>query len=131
MSNARSPRDVCSTTIGTSGLIVLASFAYSAGFLPNVATGQPGASGVITSERARFFAGLDRRSGASAAGCPELASARSLLLALLPRRPQLLPGLGLLDADRLGLLDEQVDRQAGRDVVAHALQATALAQLLE
>src|ERR1700752_1803013 len=26
MSNARSPREVCSTTIGTSGLIVLASF---------------------------------------------------------------------------------------------------------
>src|SRR5437588_12184936 len=38
MSNARSPREVCSTTIGTSGLIVLASFAFCGGFLPNVAT---------------------------------------------------------------------------------------------
>src|SRR6185312_11998815 len=100
MSNARSPRDVCSTTIGTSGLIVLASFTYSAGFLPNVATGQQGPFG-------------------SAAGCPELTSARSLLLALLVRRPELLAGLGLLDTDRLGLLDEQVDREAGGHVVAH------------
>src|SRR5215217_2855162 len=29
MSNARSPREVCSTTIGTSGLTVLASFRFS------------------------------------------------------------------------------------------------------
>jgi hypothetical protein len=28
MSNARSPREVCSTTIGTSGLTVLASFRF-------------------------------------------------------------------------------------------------------
>ena len=33
MSNARSPREVCSTTIGTSGLTVLASFASFARFL--------------------------------------------------------------------------------------------------
>src|SRR5689334_14029028 len=32
MSNARSPREVCSTTIGTSGLTVLASFRVSASF---------------------------------------------------------------------------------------------------
>src|SRR6516162_8895002 len=37
MSKARSPREVCSTTIGTSGLIVLASFACRAGFLPTLA----------------------------------------------------------------------------------------------
>ena len=30
MSNARSPREVCSTTIGTSGLTVLASFRFVA-----------------------------------------------------------------------------------------------------
>src|ERR1700704_2336551 len=108
MSNARSPREVCSTTMGTSGLIVLASFACSAGFLPNVAT-------VVQPPR-----------GSSATRRPELAG--PLLGVLLARLPQLLARLGLVDRDRLRLVDEQLQRLAGRDVLADALQPVVGAQ---
>src|SRR5437016_2900197 len=102
MSNARSPREVCSTTIGTSGLIVLASFASSAGFLPNVATARP------------------RPGRASAPRRPELARAPSGVL--LAGLPQLLAGLGLLDRDRLRLAHEQLERLARGHVAPDPFQ---------
>src|SRR5205085_670901 len=110
MSNARSPREVCSTTIGTSGLMVLASFAYTPGFLPNVAIGlsQP---------------------DASALGRPELS--RPLLRPFLARCPELLPRLRLLHADRFGLVHQQLQRHLVGDVLAHPLQTPAGAQPLE
>src|SRR5450755_1758718 len=67
--------------------------------------------------------------GGSASGCPELAGA--LLGSLLPRRPQLLACLRLLDADRLGLAHEQVDRLARGEIIAGAIEPIGLAQLLE
>ena len=78
MSNARSPREVCSTTIGTRGLI-----------------GPHSIEGV---ERARCPCTPDAPSSVRS-GSPEPAGC----LALLLRRPELLPRLGLLLA-RVGLL---------------------------
>src|SRR4029077_4700303 len=98
MSNARSPREVCSTTIGTSGLIVLASFTSSAGFLPNVAIA--GMRPDSTHQQSRF--GLAPRG-------PKLTAPGSLaFFARLARRPQLLTSLRLLDGDRLGLADQEI-----------------------
>src|SRR5215471_8676035 len=98
MSNARSPREVCSTTIGTSGLMVLASFACTPGFLPNVAIAPGVPPGVPAAPKP---------TRGSAAGGPQLA--RSLRGLFLARRPQLLARLGLLDADRRRLGYEQFD----------------------
>src|SRR5579884_2920267 len=110
MSKARSPREVCSTTIGTSGLIVLASFASSAGFLPTLATAALRPDGAL---RAPWR--------------PQL----PLLPALLAGRPQLLPGLGLLHADRLGLFDQQLQGLAVGHLLTEALQPIGLAQPVE
>src|SRR5690349_16371536 len=97
MSNARSPREVCSTTMGTSGLIVLASFASSGGFLPNVATRYRRPRTLWTG----VWTG-------SAAGGPELAGRAGgpVFSVVLVRRPELVPSLGLLDADGLGFAHE-------------------------
>src|SRR5690242_11476124 len=133
MSNARSPREVCSTTMGTSGLMFLASFACAAGFLPNVATALCGRSGITTgrtpgSERAR----PSSAAGGSAPGRPKTSSARAgRLRVFLAGCPQLLSRLRLLDADRLGLADEQLERLAGRDVLAHAVEPPVRAQIFE
>src|SRR5437016_5965486 len=70
----------------------------------------------------------------SAARGPELRRARargasgSVLGLLLAGRPQLLAGLGLLDADRRRLADEQLGSLAGGDVLAQLLEATRLAE---
>src|SRR5438067_4989704 len=117
MSNARSPREVCSTTIGTSGLIVLASFASSAGFLPNVATGML---------RPDCFR---RTSEASAAGRPQLPA--PLLGSFLAGRPQRVACLRLLDRDGLRLPDQQLRGLVVGDLLTHPLQAIVLAQVLE
>src|SRR5205085_2906733 len=118
MSNARSPREVCSTTIGTSGLIVLASFASSAGFLPNVATAVRRPGGIQRTYEC-----------SSAARRPQLAAPG--LGALLVRRPQLVAGFRLLDRDRFCLADQHLDGLTTRDLLAHARQAVPFAQLLE
>src|SRR5438270_13384442 len=110
MSNARSPRGVCSTTMGTSGLIVLASFAPSGGFLPTLATALGPAD-------------------ASAVGCPELP--RPLRRRLLVGRPQRLASLRLLDRDRLGLAHEELHRLARGDILAQLLEATVLPPPIE
>src|SRR5664280_2201941 len=113
MSNARSPREVCSTTIGTSGLMILASFASCAGFLPTVATG---------SQRP------PRGPGSSAPRRPDL-----LWLpfgALFAGRPELLASLRLIDADGARLPDEHLDRLTVGDVLAQRLETAGLAQLL-
>src|ERR1051325_4345221 len=106
MSKALSPREVCSTTMGTSGLIVLDSFASSGGFLPECSSGVR-----------------------SASGGPELPG--RLFGRLVTRGPQLLSRLGLLDADRLGLAHQELDGLAGRDLLAEAVKAVGLAQPIE
>src|SRR5947209_3315357 len=115
MSNARSPREVCSTTIGTSGLMFLASFACSAGFLPNVADGvaRPG--------------GPAERSGARR---PELGAA-ALALLRASRRPQLLSRLRLFDRDRLRLAHEQLKRLAAGHVVPDGLEPSGTFELAD
>src|SRR4051794_10448701 len=127
MSNARSPREVCSTTIGTSGLTVLASFRV---WRPNPSRratctrssrressarvrppnlGLDGRSGhVRRGVREGPRAPLEALSGGSGAGRPELPGAGAL--ALLAGRPELLARLRLLDADRLRRLREEVER---------------------
>src|SRR5947209_4251612 len=124
MSNARSPREVCSTTIGTSGLIVLASFASSAGFLPNVAIGHCRSSRFRSAETP---GSVTRTRPASTPGCPELSGAGLLLV----RRPQLVAGLGLFHADRFCLPHEQLQRLPVGHVLTHSLQPIGLAQPLE
>src|SRR5215208_4375633 len=111
MSNARSPRDVCSTTIGTSGLTVLASFRLSAA---NPAY-----------ERLRRAHPLDRGEcsnagppsnpvGRLAFGRPELA--RCGLGVVGSGGPELLARLRLLDRDRLGGVGDAVHRLALREL---------------
>src|SRR3954454_7920569 len=130
MSNARSPRDVCSTTIGTSGLTVLASFRLS------------GANPAY--ERLRRAHPLDRGEssngprppnpvGRLASGRPE--PARTGLFRLIGARgPELVARLRLLDRDRGGGLRDAVDRLAlgelGLEAVDPAAGAQALEQLL-
>src|SRR3954447_2040607 len=130
MSNARSPRDVCSTTIGTSGLTVLASFRLS------------GANPAY--ERLRRAHPLDRGEssngeppsnpvGRLASGGPE--PARSGLLGLVGARgPELVTSLRLLDGDRCGGVGDVFDRLAlgecGLEAVEPAAGAQALEQLL-
>src|SRR5436305_8032436 len=111
MSNARSPRDVCSTTIGTSGLIVLASFTCSAGFLPTLATASCGPDG------SRLFR----------TGRPELPG----FATLLARCPDLLARPRLFNADGLGLANQQVERLAVGQLIPNALEAIGFAELLE
>src|SRR5829696_7275067 len=105
MSNARSPRDVCSTTIGTRGLIVLALFRF-VGSIP--AGGEPSASAPIRC-RPSLATGPSRPGGfgSFARGCSARADAASGA-----RRPELLARLRLPDGDRLRLLGEQVERLA-------------------
>ena len=99
MSNARSPREVCSTTIGTSGLMVLASFRFL-GRIPAECSNRPSsrpARSARTGSRAVFYGVCGPRLP-GVQSCPVPCSAR-----LLAGRPELLARLGLLDADRLGL----------------------------
>src|SRR4051794_17315280 len=127
MSNARSPREVCSTTIGTSGLTVLASFRLS-GVNPAY-------------ERLRRSHPLDRGESSNgrppskpvrrlASGRPEVARC-GLFRVVGARGPQLLARLRLLDGDRLRGLRDVVDRLALRELVAQRVEPAAGAQALE
>src|SRR3954447_22619737 len=112
MSNARSPREVCSTTIGTSGLTVLASFCVSAS---NPALERPvaalGAS-LARSGCGGVGFGLVRIDGVGALGV-ELAAL-----------------LGLLDRDRLRGIGHQIEGLALRQVVLELLEAARVPQPL-
>src|SRR3954453_9341720 len=127
MSNARSPRDVCSTTIGTSGLTVLASFRLS--------DANP------AYERLRSTDPLDRGESINgeaptnrvrrlASGRPE--TARTGLLRLVgPGRPELVARLRLLHRDGRGGLRDAVDRLALCELGLEPLEPAAGAQPLE
>src|SRR3954451_8530120 len=127
MSNARSPRDVCSTTIGTSGLTVLASFRLS--------DANP------AYERLRSTDPLDRGESINgeaptnrvrrlASGRPK--TARTGLLRLVgPGRPELVARLRLLHGDGRGGLRDVVDRLALGKLGLEALEPAAGTQALE
>src|SRR6478735_4515492 len=123
MSNARSPREVCSTTIGMLGLI-------RCSFRERVPSGrwwlgrgrprQGGRSG------ARGGAAGSRR----APGRPQLRRLGGLGLVLV-RRPDRLARLGQLRRDRLDLGGDPVDRLLHAQVVADAVGAAGLDELLD
>src|ERR671915_927946 len=121
MSNARSPREVCSTTIGTSGLTVLASFR----FRRSSPACFPGwrARRQTSNRRAplRPVVRLGRRG-------PELPGSAALGLA---RRPQLVARPRLLDRDRLRGFGDDVERLALREVVLERVEPAGGAQALE
>src|SRR4051812_6110105 len=116
MSNARSPREVCSTTIGTSGLTVLASFRFGrlspAAQLPGLGARRQPSNRIgpaFPAER------LGTRG-------PELACRAALGAFGVTGRPELVAGLRLLDRDRLRGLRDQVERLALREVLLERLQ---------
>src|SRR5580692_8882283 len=125
MSNARSPREVCSTTIGTSGLIVLASVSLHrpdssrpGGWRARIyrlAVRRPQPAGLLR----RIWLGASRALGAGALG------------AFLLGRPQLLARLCLLERDRLGGLRDQLHRAPRREILAQLVFAADGAQTLE
>src|SRR4051794_9304266 len=138
MSNARSPREVCSTTIGTRGLMALALFRGSgrnpsgecdesigAGGWPEASNGFSPVRRGPTGRGARLRRWTRRPSGA---GRPQLSGR---LRALLLRRPELLACLGLIQRDRLRVLDQHVDCLAHRDVLAQRLVAALLLRALQ
>src|SRR3954454_19513819 len=98
MSKARSPREVCSTTIGTRGLMGATLYRWAG---PGPRRARPRGPRLCSSRARR----------------PDLAG----FLRFLVGRPQLLARLGLLERDRLAVLDDQVDRLAHRDVLAQRL----------
>src|SRR4029453_5456771 len=103
MSKARSPRDVCSTTMGTRGLMVLASF--------SVVRAVPACRGSLATAQwpLCWAVGWFRhRLSALPAGRPE-ARRRVLGRRFLLGSPQLVAGLGLLDGYRSRLAGQQVD----------------------
>ena len=81
MSNARSPREVCSTTIGTSGLTVLASFRFSRSN-PADGDGLPARSG----ESSNWPGGPDAGRPASSASAGRPALRRPSRASRTPRR---------------------------------------------
>ena len=127
MSNARSPRDVCSTTIGTRGLMVLASVSVArAVFL----------SGCKPSSRRIGWRKRSSRDGSGrpeppfAARRPASTAARPLVVAvLLGRRPQLAarPAAGL---DGIGVACSTSRSSAARwrEVLAQVVEAAGLLQ---
>src|SRR3954447_23010094 len=107
MSNARSPREVCSTTIGTSGLTVLASFCVSAS-IP--ATGR--------------WPWLERPAAALGASLARSGAVGVCLGRLvLDLGVEATPLFGLFDRDRRRGLGHEVERLALREVVLELLQA--------
>ena len=118
MSNARSPRDVCSTTIGISGLMVLALFRLPGLIPPGKCKAAPPPGRVYQpSAAAQGASGSHRLTG------------RRRLRRRRRRRPELLARGGPLGRDRHGGLDEALERLVGGDVVAQLLEAPGLAQL--
>src|SRR5438270_2368602 len=134
MSNARSPRDVCSTTIGTRGLMVLAVFSLSR----LVSCRRDHSEVSSRSWRRVYQPPLAARQGSgrrrawapgagkwSAAGRPQPPSGRGglgLVAAArvagtgLVRGPQALARAGLLDRDRLGLARDQLERSVSSEI---------------
>src|SRR5579859_26500 len=109
MSNARSPREVCSTTIGISGLMVLALFRLPGLIPPGKCKAAP----------------PPRRVYQPARRAPEGRSLTST------GRPELLARGRTLGRDRDRGGDETVDRRLGGDILAQLLEAARLAQLRE
>src|SRR5438876_1169019 len=110
MSNARSPREVCSTTMGMSGLIVLALVSLRAA---DSSTRLAGPS---------VIRGGPQPAGRSDAG--------RLLGPLGAGRPQPLPGLRLADRDRLGAPGDQLPRLARGLFLAQVFPAPGRSQPL-
>src|SRR4051812_42753562 len=105
MSNARSPREGCSTTIGTSGLTVpLLSLSTPYPFLPE-------RSAVAARLVGTLAMGPQAPDGVRAlgAGRPELAR-HALAAGLLAGRPELVARLRAVFGDRLGVLHQEVQR---------------------
>src|SRR5262249_52928609 len=136
MSKARSPRDVCSTTMGTSGLMVLALFRSSI----RIPAGVPKWIGDGSKEPTnRFFPDSAVRGHCCADATVSLRTGGpdGLLDALrvfLVGGPQLLADLRLLGRDRLRVLGQEVDHLTLRQVLAQVVQTArlveAIAQLL-
>src|SRR4051794_6492074 len=125
MSKARSPREVCSTTIGTSGLTVLASFRVWRLDPARRASARSSRRESTNRAWARTWGADPLRRGrgtASGVGCPELPGA--LGLALLGR-PELVAGLRLGDRDRDGRVGQDVDGLVLREVRAEAVEPAA------
>src|SRR5215212_8829695 len=116
MSNARSPREVCSTTIGTSGLTVLASFRFSRS---NPSRSRP-------SGRASLSEGplpLTRRHSSNAHAPPEPVRTSSF--------GRLAGGLGGLGRDRLRRLRDEVQRLALGEVLLERVEPPGRLQPLQ
>src|SRR4051794_6433440 len=119
MSNARSPRDVCSTTIGTSGLMVLGSVRRA-----GVGSSRPGCRAY---QRAGGpSAGLAVRSAGLRTGSPELARS-----GLGGRLVGVLPGLLGRQLDRLRLLRQELGRAEVGEILREGVEAVRGLQLLE
>src|SRR3954452_6987785 len=136
MSKARSPRDVCSTTMGTSGLMLLALFRSSI----RIPAGGPHGVGDGSEEPTnRLFpdpAPSGHRAPAGAVplrtgGPDRLFDSRRVLLV---GRPQLVSRARLVGRDGLGVLGDEVDGGALGQIVLDLVEAAglleALAQLL-
>src|SRR5918996_5641235 len=105
MSNARSPREVCSTTMGTSGLTVLASFRFGRSSPAQL----PGLGARRQPSNRQEPRNPDLRLGPRR---PNLTSGAALGALGVARRPELLARLRLLDGDRPGRLGDQIERLA-------------------
>src|SRR5690349_15211067 len=117
MSKARSPRDVCSTTMGTRGLMVLASF--------SVVRAVPACRGSLATAQWRSSWAVGRSGRPLRRLRPGRPQARGRVLAgrFLLGRPELVAGLGLLDGYRSRRVGEQVDRGALGEVLAQVVEA--------
>src|ERR687894_642342 len=130
MSNARSPREVCSTTIGTSGLMRASVSPFRSDSCRDSrreAAAAPDGSASAETVSTRWCP-LFRSGRASGARRPELGG---LVGALLFGRPDRLARLCLSGRNRLRRPHEQVHRLAHGDVLAQHLGAPVLANLRE
>src|SRR5918992_4012881 len=127
MSNARSPREVCSTTIGTSGLTVLASFRFGRSSPAQLLGWEPGRQPSNRQTPRNPVYRLGTRS-------PDLTAGAALGALGVARSPELLARLRLLDGDRLGRGGDELPRLALGEVLLERLEPAgrleALQQLL-
>src|SRR5437899_1176084 len=128
MSNARSPRDVCSTTIGTRGLMVLALFRFLAANPAERAEDWSSPHGRAASlatgtwpPRPLLDAVLDALRRWTPASCAARRPELSAALLSLVGRPDLLARAGLSHGDRLGRGGHPVDRLSGGHVLSESL----------